>query len=133
MKKAWIWIVLGILICIGVGGALMFSQIQEGMAGLLTRQIDPIDFSEVPDGTYRGEFSAIPITVILDVTVVDGVVTNIDIIRHDNGQGEAGEGVIIEVLDTQSLDVDAVAGATYSSKCILLAIEDALKEQNPVE
>jgi uncharacterized protein with FMN-binding domain len=133
VKKAWIWIVIGILICIGVGGAIMYSQIEEGMASLLTRQIDPLDFSEVPNGTYRGEFSAIPISVVVDVTVINGSVTDIDIVRHDNGQGAAGEGVVEEVLETQSLTVDAIAGATYSSKCILLAIEDALKEQNPAE
>ncbi len=33
-----------------------------------------------------------------------------------------------KVIDTQSLQVDAISGATYSSKTILKAIENALKK-----
>jgi uncharacterized protein with FMN-binding domain len=48
-------------------------------------------------------------------------------LEHRNGQGEAAEVIPQMVVDAQSLQVDAISGATFSSKVILLAIEDALK------
>ncbi|QTX33854.1 FMN-binding protein [Aminithiophilus ramosus] len=62
------------------------------------------------------------------VTVEGGVVTAIDLLRHENGRGEKAEIVVDRVLAAQSLRVDAVSGATGSSKVILKAIERALKK-----
>jgi len=131
MKKIGIWIILGIIGLLTLGGVILFSRMTADLEDLLTRQIDPVDLSEVPDGTYRGSYSAGPISVVLDVTVLHAVVTEIEIIRHVNGQGAEGEAVLDAVLSEQSLDVDTIAGATYSSMCLLLAVEKALTEQNP--
>jgi uncharacterized protein with FMN-binding domain len=60
------------------------------------------------------------------VTLSNHEITEIVITRHDNGQGQAAEAIIDDVTSEQTLLVDAIAGATYSSKVILLAIHDAL-------
>ena len=44
--------------------------------------------------------------------------------------GEKAEEIIYEVINMQSIDVDTVSGATYSSKVILKAIENALIESD---
>ncbi len=42
--------------------------------------------------------------------------------------GQPAEAIIEDVVEDQSLDVDSVSGATYSSRVILKAIEATLIE-----
>jgi uncharacterized protein with FMN-binding domain len=51
-------------------------------------------------------------------------------VKHVNGQGKPAEVITEKVIETQSLQVDVVSGATYSSKVILKAIENALAKDN---
>lgn len=89
-------------------------------------EVGMIEMERVPDGEYVGRYSAFPVSARVRVTVEDHTVSQIEILRHFNGQGEAGEGVVDSVIAAQSLDVDVVSGATYSSRVILKAIEKAL-------
>jgi uncharacterized protein with FMN-binding domain len=88
---------------------------------------DP-DISSVADGEYIGECDVGYIFAKVNVTVIDGVITNIDILEHRNERGKAGEGVIDEILSEQCTDVDAVSGATNSSRVIKKAVENALEK-----
>ncbi len=58
--------------------------------------------------------------------VENHTITDIDILKHDNGKGKAAEAITSDVIKNQSVQVDVVTGATYSSKVILKAIENAL-------
>jgi uncharacterized protein with FMN-binding domain len=89
--------------------------------------IGEFDLSQVPDGTFQGKYNAFPVIAEVMVTVKDHVITGIDLTRHMNGQGEDAEVIPQKVVEAQSLEVDTVSGATYSSKVILLAIRDALR------
>jgi uncharacterized protein with FMN-binding domain len=88
---------------------------------------DPDTYS-IADGEYTGECDVGYIFAKVNVTVSDGVVTNIDLLEHRNERGKAGEGVIDEMLSEQRTDVDAVSGATNSSKVIKKAVENALEK-----
>ena len=46
--------------------------------------------------------------------------------EHVNGQGSGAERIPATVVEKQTLQIDMVSGATYSSKVILKAIENAL-------
>lgn len=85
------------------------------------------DLSNVQDGNYIGEYSIAPVHVKVEVLVSNHQITNIIILQHDNGLGSTAESIVIDVVEEQSLDVDAVSGATVSSKCILKAIENAIE------
>jgi len=54
------------------------------------------------------------------------LISDIRLIKHINGQGGAAESIIPEVIAAQSIEVDAITGATYSSEVILKAIEQSL-------
>ena len=86
-----------------------------------------IAISDIADGTYTGECDVNYIYAKVKVTVSGGVLTNIDLIEHRNERGKAGEGVIDKMLLEQHTDVDAVSGATNSSKVIKKAVENALE------
>lgn len=124
MKK--LLIILGGLVLVVVIIAVVFYQItQDGLNKLADITLNDLNLDQVADGSYDGSYSVFPVSVEVTVTVNDHIITEIDITKHDNGQGQAGEVIIEDVLEAQSLEVDIISGA-YSSKVILLAIQDAL-------
>jgi uncharacterized protein with FMN-binding domain len=60
------------------------------------------------------------------VTVREHKITEIVLVKHENGKGTAAEIIPNKVVEAQSLDVELISGATYSSKVMLKAIENAL-------
>lgn len=125
MKK--LLIILGGLVLVVVIIAVVFYQItQDGLNKLADITLNDLNLDQVADGSYDSSYSVFPVSVEVTVTVSDHIITEIDITKHDNGQGQAGEVIIEDVLEAQSLEVDIISGATYSSKVILLAIQDAL-------
>lgn len=104
------------------------------MLNLYADKVDNIpvsnpDIEHISDGTYIGEYSATPVYVKVKVSIANHKITDIRILEHRNGLGSKAEKVVDDVMNTQSLDVDAVSGATVSSKCIIKAIENALQNE----
>ena len=62
------------------------------------------------------------------VTVSRGVITDIELLEHKNGRGAPAETIINDILRRQDVNVDAVSGATNSSRVIMKAVENALKQ-----
>jgi uncharacterized protein with FMN-binding domain len=88
--------------------------------------IADIDFAEVRTGVYVGSMKARIDTAKVEVRVDAGRVESIRILEHVHGPGYGAEAIAERVVAAQSLMVDAVSGATASSKTILKAIEFAL-------
>lgn len=88
-----------------------------------------LDISNVADGVYVGEYDVDFVYAKVEVTVQNGVITNIDILEHKNGRGKPAEIVVDRIIEEQKIDVDAVSGATNSSIVIKKAVENALKEE----
>lgn len=84
------------------------------------------DLSLIADGTYTGSCENGIVKVKLEVDVSGGEIAAIRIIEHDNGLGAPAEAITAQIVARQSLEVDVVAGATYSSQTILKAAENAL-------
>ena len=128
MKK-WVKaviIIFAILIVLIIAGSIAFNKINSNLENLALIQIDDVDLEKVEDGLYMGSYSVFPVSVDVEVEVSNHVITSILITKHDNGQGTPAEVIIDDVILAQSIDVDSISGATYSSKVILLAIKDAL-------
>jgi uncharacterized protein with FMN-binding domain len=92
--------------------------------------IRDIKIASVQDGSYVGEQNNWPDTAKVEVGVKDGAIVSIKILQHLHGPGrEHGAYAIPDrVIAAQSLQVDAVSGATYASKVMLKAIEKALEK-----
>jgi len=67
-----------------------------------------------------------PVSAKVKVVVKGHRITGIELVEHRHGRGAAAEAIPGRVVEAQCLAVDTVAGATYSSKVILKAIENAL-------
>ncbi len=116
------------LVLITVIGSSIFVKRMESELLLLAQEvISDVDLSSANDGIYSVlPIKFIPIDVEVQVTVKNHTITNILLVKHFNGQGSAAEVLPSQILKVQSLKVDAIAGATYSSKVIVKAIQTAL-------
>jgi uncharacterized protein with FMN-binding domain len=108
-------------------GFFVFQKIEDNLESLSQIEIEDINLSSIEDGLYRGKYKVIPIEVIIDVRIENHLITEMILIKHSNGKGELAEMILDDVIINQSLDVDLVTGASYSSLVILLAISDALR------
>jgi uncharacterized protein with FMN-binding domain len=80
------------------------------------------------DGIYEGSYSSWPNSATVTVSVKDARITDIVIVRHfASWIGKKAEPVIpLRIIAAQSTRVDAVSGATNSSRVIMNAVQDAL-------
>ncbi len=87
--------------------------------------------SKYTDGVYNGSAEGFHrATTTVSVTVKDGSISDIKVISNGDTPAffqSASSSVISDILDTQSVSVDTVSGATYSSMGIMNAVADALK------
>ena len=92
--------------------------------------------TEVPeggykDGTYQGSGTGFGGMITVQVTVLGGKITAVDILSASGETGSyfaSAQGVVSKVLSSQSPNVDAVSGATYSSNGIIQAVQNALSQ-----
>ena len=101
-----------IVVVIGAVISYFVIQINDDLEFLKTMYIEDVDLTLIDDGTYYGTYSVFPVEVEVLVTIEDHEMTSINITRHMNGQGEPAEVIIDDIVASQSLQVDAVAGAT---------------------
>jgi uncharacterized protein with FMN-binding domain len=118
-------IAVGALLILGIGGFIMVDRATKSAVKDIA--VYTQDARETPDGTYEGSYELPPVKVTVRVSALDGIITDIAILEHQNGLGGKAERIVDDVLERQSLDVDAVSGATASSKAILKAIENAIR------
>lgn len=86
------------------------------------------DLSQLTDGRYVGSCDNGPVKVVVAVDVQSHAIAGVKILKHDNGRGSAANAITADVVRRQSVEVDTVAGATYSSDTILKAVETALSK-----
>ena len=92
-------------------------------------KVGDIDLSKIKDGTYEGQANGYRGLVKVSVTVKNHKITEIKVLSNSDDAtffDRAKAGVIKSILDKQSLKVDVVSGATYSSNGIIKAVKNAL-------
>lgn len=130
MKKKHLYILGSFLIVIALIIIVMvvfFIKSQSNLENLTSIEIQDIDLSKIEDGNYEGSYESFPVSVEVNVGVKNHEIIDIKILKHVNGQGGPAEKITEHIIEAQSLKVDAIAGATYSSMVIIKAVEDALK------
>ena len=118
-------ILLGIIV---LAVFFTYQKLNADLEGLKDKRFETMNSVLWKDGTTLGEAHQFPIKVKVEVTIQSKQITKITLLEHQTGEGQSAEAIVDEVIRTQSLDVDAITGATYSSILILEAIEDALRK-----
>lgn len=116
-----------LFLLIFVGGIFYLSRgLDEGMI----ISLNGIDISKLDDGKYTGEYDHGRWTNKLDITVKNNKITEI-LIKDDVTFSKPGvsEELFNKVIETQSTKIDAISGATVTSKAYLKSIENVLNKK----
>ncbi|HOC06104.1 MAG TPA: FMN-binding protein [Bacillota bacterium] len=90
-----------------------------------------IDFANIPDGEYVGKGRGFGGDITVKLTFAGGKLTALEIVSHNespNVSDPAIENLPQAIIDQQTVEVDAVSGATMTSEGIIAAVKDALAE-----
>jgi uncharacterized protein with FMN-binding domain len=125
MKK--ILMIIGSILLIILLAAVVFKiRFNQMVTYLSSYTLTEVDLTTVPDGSYKGHCGKFLVSVDLEVDVKDHAIKDIRVSKQKCGKGYDGKAVIERVQKAQKLEVDVKTGATGSSKCILIALEQAL-------
>ena len=127
--KMYIKIILVVIIllvlAIGAGG----FYITRGLTPGKNMIIKHIDFSQLKNGVYEGKYEGGRWSNQVSVVLKDGKITKINVVKNVAiEKPEVTKELINKVIQQQDNVVDAISGATVSSKAYLKAIEDALSK-----
>ena len=130
-KMTGLIITLIILALLAIGGGIGWFYISREHREAANLPLNAIDFLNLNDGTYQGAYEGGMYkwrANECEVIVTAGKVTDINLISaldtaHLDGQLDM---LYDRVIESQSLHVDTVSGATLTSKSYLQAIENAL-------
>jgi uncharacterized protein with FMN-binding domain len=85
--------------------------------------LSPLNLTNVADGVYEGSARILHVAPKLHVTVAARRITNIRFVTLVAGDVT---GLAARAIKAQSPGVDAISGATVSTKAVLKAIDNAL-------
>src|SRR6056297_205122 len=132
-RKMTGWIITGIIVIIVViAGGVGWSKVSKEHQQMRNLPLNNVDFSNLKDGTYKGIFEGGMYKCRenqIQVTVENGQVTSIQVLQHkENRPKDFTDKLFNRVIQSQSLQVDVVTGATMTSKAYLQGVENALKK-----
>jgi uncharacterized protein with FMN-binding domain len=95
------------------------------MAPVLGREVRT---GSIPDGVYEGRYRSPPNSARVQVDIEGGRIARVTLLHHGASWIGAKAAPVIpgRIVEKQSTDVDAVSGATNSSRVIMNAVQDAL-------
>ncbi len=126
-KKLSILIITTVIIALALlFGLIYLNSVNNYQKAVKNITLSNIDISQIPDGRYIGECDVDFIYAKVEVTVLAGAITKIDLLEHKTDKGGPAEKITDVIVKEQRLDVDTISGATNSSKVIIKAVENAL-------
>jgi len=90
----------------------------------------PVDAEKLKDGVYEGEYRKGINKAVVKVTIADCRIADIELVNHfASWKGKKASEVIPQrIISQQSTMVDAVSGATNSSRVIMNAVQIAVEK-----
>jgi len=130
MKKKKKKILLIIVSVIVILIALVLFVVLSGLTEGLRVPLNGLKLSNVPDGSYTGDYQHRRWSNTVVVHIKDQTITAIDVEKDMFGAGitNAADDIIRRVIEAQDTKVDMLSGATVTSKAYLKAIENALEK-----
>lgn len=91
-------------------------------------EISTVDLDTASDGEYVGVCQNKILFAVVKVKIQDHKITDVEVIEHKASYMEQARQIAERVCDEQSLNVDAISGATLTSDTVKKAIENALED-----
>ncbi len=112
--------------------AVRQQQQKEAEAAEAWRQVNGGEtFKKYQDGTYEGAGVGFGGEIKVQVVISEGQIHSCEILSAKKETPEyltSAEGLLDDVIEAQSTEVDTVSGATLSSNGILAGIKEALQQ-----
>ncbi|MDR0518642.1 MAG: FMN-binding protein [Clostridiales Family XIII bacterium] len=89
-----------------------------------------LDGQKFRDGTYTGIGAGFNGEIHVSVDISGGLIVSVSVTKHEEDEPYMASAMALigSIISTQSINVDTVTGATYSSRGIIAAVKDALKK-----
>lgn len=109
------------------------STTDSSSAGSSSGSVVTFSGAVLKDGTYQGSADGYEGTISVTVTVSGGAVTDVTVDSESDSPQyfDRAQSVLDDIVNGQTLEVDTVSGATFSSAGLINAVADAL--QNAVQ
>ncbi len=141
MREFWMRLV-SVLVIIGMifgYNSVLDAREKDEKIAKLNARIESTDNSEdqndgegsYKDGSYTGEADGFGGTVEVEVKVKKQKITELNVTSAEGEDGSylsMAKDIIPEILDAQSVEVDTISGATFSSTGIRNATKQALEK-----
>ena len=106
---------------------LFLGCASQEMISVRQMNIQNVDMASVQDGEYVGSFSYSGFEYSVKTIVNEHKIIDIKILQNrETKHAKRAEGVLTEILKRQTPNVDAISGATTTSKAIMKAVENSL-------
>ncbi len=118
----------GVLVIVVIPVLILGSML---LAGCATAPVlgAPVDSTKLTDGIYEGSYRSGPNKAVVKVTIKDHAIADIEIVENQAWKGKkAAAPVVQRIIARQSTRVDAVSGATNSSRVIMNAVQTAIEK-----
>ena len=122
MKRFFKWFGISFLAFLVIIAAAAFL----GLKKTENLTIQSVDLRQVPDGEHSGSYQGFRFTNIVEVTVKDHAIVEINVLKTQ--RAELSETLKQEVIADQSPVIDMVSGATLDQNAFLKAVENALTQ-----
>lgn len=128
-KRMWWHRVLTMIMAVSIVGHILVYYIDfvAYKQKVENTVINEVDLLNIKDGIYEGEYDVGYIYAKVEVEMSAGKIVSVTLLEHRNERGKSAEVILDDVIEKQKIDVDAVSGATNSSKVIKKAIENAIQ------
>ena len=123
-----LYLIVAIILTIGAGVLLSQYTWERFREEIDAIEIQEIDLLTVEDGIYIGSYDANLIRAQVRVKVLNHRIISIEIIEHHHVNSEGAEQITEWIVAEQSIEVDAIAGVSYSIRVIQAAILNALRK-----
>lgn len=117
-----IFAIIGALLLLGLA---RYASIVYSLEDLVEAELGELDLSEHRDGYYKGVYRDGRWSSIVEVSVEDGRISEVYFTDKVKDKDVIADIIARRVIESQSLDVEVVSGATASSNVYLKAIEEA--------
>jgi len=104
-------------------------QNREEMRDVRDMTVGDVDPAAIADGDYPGEFTYDKFTYVVMTTIHCGRIGSIDVLAcRNNRHARKAQAVISRIIEAQTTNVDAITGATTTSKALMKAVENSLAD-----
>ena len=90
----------------------------------------PVVSEGLKDGVYEGEYRKGINKAVVKVTIADGRIAEVELVKHTASciGKKANEIIPQRIVEQQSTRVDAISGATNSSRVVMNAVQKAIEK-----